>query len=136
MGESPEIELVRRAWHALIQGGPEDLGELLAADALWYGVEDGQLCEGRKAIVDVMSRNRGGRLRGRIEETVQVGPRVIVAFRPERPAQHDRPLDAGIAYLVVTIRDGQIVELRACADRSAAVQQSHADSSSSESGIT
>ena len=32
-GESPEIELVRRAWDALIQGGPEALGEVLAADA-------------------------------------------------------------------------------------------------------
>ena len=136
MGDSPEIALVRRAWDALTQGGPADLGELLAADALWYGVEDGQLCEGRKAIIDMMSRNRGGRLRGRIEEAVQVGPRVIVAFRPERPARLDRPLDAVIAYLVVTIRDGQIVELSACADRSAAVQLSHADSSSSASGIT
>lgn len=31
MGESPQIELVRRAWDALIQGGPEVLGEVLAA---------------------------------------------------------------------------------------------------------
>lgn len=28
---------------ALFQGGPEALGEVLAE---WYGVEDGQLCEG------------------------------------------------------------------------------------------
>jgi hypothetical protein len=61
MGESPEIELVRRTWDALIQGGPEVLGEVLAPDAQWYGVEDGQLCDGRKAIIDVMSRNLAGR---------------------------------------------------------------------------
>jgi acetyltransferase-like isoleucine patch superfamily enzyme/ketosteroid isomerase-like protein len=121
MGESPEIELVRRAWDALIQGGPEVLGEVLAPDAQWYGVEDGQLCEGRKAIIDVMSRNLSGRLRGRIEETIQDGPRVIVAFRPEQPAQLDRPVDEGIAYMVVTIRDGRIVAMKGCADRSAAV---------------
>ena len=36
MGESPEIELVRRAWDALIQGGPEVLGEVVAPDAQWY----------------------------------------------------------------------------------------------------
>ncbi len=124
MGESPEIELVRRTWDALSQGGPEVLGEVLAPDARWHGVEDGQLCEGRKAIVDVMSRNLAGRLRGRIEETVQDGPRVIVAFRPERPARLDRPVDEGVAYVVVTIGDGHIVEMRGCADRSAAV--SHA----------
>ena len=113
MGESHEIELVRRAWDALIAGGPEVLGEVLAPDAQWYGVEDGQLCDGRKAIIDVMSRNLAGRLRGRIEETIQDGPRVIVAFRPEQPAQLDRPVDDGIAYMVVTIRDGHIVEMKA-----------------------
>jgi ketosteroid isomerase-like protein len=121
MGESPEIELVRRAWDAMTQGGPEALGEVLAPDAQWYGVQDGQLCDGRKAIIDVMSRNLGGRLRGKIEETIQAGERVIVAFRPERSAQIDRPLDEGIAYMVVTIRDGQIVEMRAGADRAAAL---------------
>lgn len=121
MGESPEIELVRRAWDALIQGAPEVLGEVLAPDAQWYGVEDGQLCDGRKAIIDVMSRNLVGRLRGRIEETIQDGSRVIVAFRPEQPAQLDRPVDEGIAYMVVTVRDGHIVEMKGCADRPAAM---------------
>jgi len=121
MGESPEIELVRRAWDALLQGGPEVLGEVLAPDAQWYGVEHGQLCDGRRAIIDVMSRNLAGRVRGRIEETIQDGSRVIVAFRPEQQAQLDRPVDEGIAYVVVTVRDEQIVEMKGCADRSAAV---------------
>jgi ketosteroid isomerase-like protein len=106
----------------LTQSGPEVLGEVLAPDAHWYGVEDGQLCEGRKAIIDVMSRNLAGRLRGRIEETIQNGSRVIVAFRPEQPAQLDRPVDKGIAYMVVRIRDGHIVEMKGCADRPAAVR--------------
>jgi hypothetical protein len=30
------------------------------------------------------------------------------------------PLDGGIAYMVVTIRAGQITELKGCADRAAA----------------
>ena len=121
MGESPEIELVRRAWDALIQSGPGVLGEVLAPDAQWYGMEGGQLCDGRKAIIDVMSRNLAGRLRGRIEETIQDGSRVIVAFRPEQPMQLDRPVDDGIAYMVVTVRDERIVEMKGCANRSAAV---------------
>jgi ketosteroid isomerase-like protein len=122
MGESPEIELVRRAWDALIAGRPERLGEVLAPDAQWYGVEDGQLCDGRKAIIDVMSRNLAGRLRGRVEEIIQDGSRVIVAFRPEQPAQLDRPVDEGIAYMVVTIHDGHIIEMKGCADRYAALR--------------
>ena len=90
---------------------------------VWSG--GGQLCDGRKAIIDVMSRNLAGRLRGRVEETIQDGSRVIVAFRPEQPAQLDRPVDEGIAYMVVTIRDGHIAELKGCADRSAAVSYAH-----------
>jgi ketosteroid isomerase-like protein len=121
VGESPEIELVRRVWDALAQDGPEVLGEVLAPEAQWYGVEEGQLCDGREAIIDVMSRNLAGRLRGTVEETVQDGPRVLVAFRPEQPGQLDRPVDDGIAYMVVTIRDGHIVEMKGCADRPAAV---------------
>jgi ketosteroid isomerase-like protein len=121
MGESPEIELVRRAWDALTAGRLEVLDEVLAPDARWYGVEDGQLCDGREAIIDVMSRNLAGRLRGRVEEAIQDGSRVIVAFRPEQPAQLDRPVDRGIAYMVVTVYDGYIVEMKGCADRSVAV---------------
>jgi hypothetical protein len=30
-------------------------------------------------------------------------------------------MDEGIAYIVVTVREGHIVELKGCADRSAAV---------------
>ena len=127
MGESAKVELVRRAWDALIEGAPDALGEVLAPDAQWHGVEDGQLCDGRKAIIDVMSRNLAGRLRGRIEEIIQDGSRVIVAFRPEQPAQLDRPVDEGIAYMVVTIRDGQIVEMKACADRAIALSYAQAD---------
>ena len=48
--------------------------------------ENGQLCDGRKAIIEVMSRNLAGCLRGRIEEPIQHGSRVIVAFRPEQSA--------------------------------------------------
>jgi ketosteroid isomerase-like protein len=64
-------------------------------------------------------------LQGKIEETIQDGSRVIVAFRPARPAQVDRPLDDGIAYMVVTIRDGKIIEMKGCADRAAAIVYSH-----------
>lgn len=30
---------------------------MLAPDVQWYGVEDGQLCDGREAIIEVMSRS-------------------------------------------------------------------------------
>jgi ketosteroid isomerase-like protein len=127
MAESREVELLRRAWEAMAQGDLTVLEYTLAPDAQWHGIEDWQLCENRTAILDLMRRNLPGRLRGTIEETIQDGSRVIVAFRPAEPAQVDRPLDDGIAYMVVTIRDGQIIEMKGCADRAAAIAHSQAD---------
>jgi hypothetical protein len=39
---------VRWAWEAMTKVAPEVLGELLALDAQWYGVQDGQFCESRR----------------------------------------------------------------------------------------
>ncbi len=128
--ESPEIELLHRAFEALRTGDFGVLEEALAEDARWRTVEDGDTnCAGRNTIIEIMSRSLGGRLRGTIDETIQTGSRVIVAFRPERPADTaGRPLDDGIAYMVVTIEEGKITELKGCVDRAAAeeyVQTGH-----------
>ena len=66
-----------------------------------------------------MQGNLARGLRGRIEETVQDGPRVMVAFRPEASWQGGEPVVRGFAYMVVTVRDGKIVEMKRCADRAA-----------------
>lgn len=123
IGDSPEIELLHQAWEAMAGGDFTVLEEALAEDAKWRTVDDGPTnCEGHSTIIEVMSRNLAGRMRGRIEETIQTGPRVIVAFRPEQPSDAaNRPLDDGIAYMVVTISNGKIIELKGCADRAAAV---------------
>jgi hypothetical protein len=121
MSDSPEIELLHRAWEALTGGDFAVLEESPAEGAKWHGVEEGQLCSGRTETLEVMTRNLPGRLRGRIEETIQTGPRVLVAFRPEQPSEAgDRPLDDGIAYMVVTVGDGKIIKLKGCADRATA----------------
>jgi ketosteroid isomerase-like protein len=72
-------------------------------------------------MITVMERNLHGGLVGRIEETVEVGGRIVVAFRPDRPRDDGRPLDQGIAYVVVTIRDERVIELKGCTDRAAAM---------------
>jgi ketosteroid isomerase-like protein len=120
--DSPEVALIRRAWEAVSRGDLSVLEQELAVDARWRAVTDGPWnCESRDAIVETMGRNLAGRVRGTIEEMIQDGPRVLVAFRPETPPLGgDRPLDNGIAYMVVTIRGGKLVELKGCADRAAA----------------
>ncbi len=123
MSESTDIELLHRAWEAM--SGAGDLSVLEGAldpDAKWRGVEDGPwICENRKMILKVMEHNLHGGLVGRIEETVEVGGRILVAFRPDQPRNDGRPLDQGIAYVVVTMHDGRVVELKGCADRAAAM---------------
>src|SRR5579884_2414796 len=122
MSESTDVELLHRAWEAM--SGAGDLSVLEGAldpEAQWLGVEDGQICENRKMILTVMERNLHGGLVGRIEETVEVGGRIVVAFRPDQPRDDGRPLDQGIAYVVVTMRDGRVIELKGCADRAAAM---------------
>jgi ketosteroid isomerase-like protein len=123
MSESTtDIELLHRVWEAM--SGAGDLSALEGAldpDAQWLGVEDGQICENRKMILTVIERNLHGGLAGLIEETVEVGDRIVVAFRPDQPRDDGRPLDHGIAYVVVTMRDGRIIELKGCADQAAAM---------------
>lgn len=122
MSESADIELLHRAWEAM--SGAGDLSVLEGAldpEAQWRGVDDGQICENRKMVLTVMKRNLPGGLLGQIEETIEVGGRIVVAFRPDQPRSDGRPLDRGVAYVVVTMRDGRVIELKGCADRAAAM---------------
>jgi ketosteroid isomerase-like protein len=104
--------------------GAGDLSVLeraLDSEAKWRGVQDGQICENRKMILEVMERNLHDGFVGQIEETVEVGERIVVAFRPDQPRNDERPLDQGIAYVVVTMRDGRVIELKGCVDRAVAM---------------
>ncbi len=124
MDDSPEMALLRRCFAAMSAGDLSVLEEALAEDARWRTVVEGTTnCAGRRTIVSLIGRSLDGRLRGSIAEMSQHGHRVLVGFRPERPADAaDRPLDHGIAYMVVTFDDGRITELKGCVDRSAAVR--------------
>jgi hypothetical protein len=97
MSNSPEVELLHSTWEAMSGGDFAVLEDALAADAQWLGVEDGQLCENRKAILEVMRRNLPGRLQGRIEETIQVGERHrrLNPRKVREPAWKERCLSRG-----------------------------------------
>jgi hypothetical protein len=100
---------------------------VLGTYAKWRAIGDGPWnCENRRAIVKVMKRNLANGLHGRIEETIGDGGR-IVSFRPEQPFPGGRPLDDGVAYAVVRMRDGLIVEMTGCADRAGAIAYTQTD---------
>ncbi len=113
---------LRRTWEAVAQGDLAPLEAILAPDAKWRAVEDGPWnCENRARILEVMRRNLAKGLTGSIEEVLELGERVIVAFRPEHHDAGRWPLDEGIRYVVLTMRDGIVTEMKGCADRKTAL---------------
>jgi ketosteroid isomerase-like protein len=115
-------QLVRQTWAALADGDLGPLEAALAPDAKWRAVEDGPWnCESRTAILDVMRGNLERGLSGQVEEVLDMGQRAVVAFRPKEHAPGAWPLDNGIRYVVVSMHEGRVVELKGCADRKAAL---------------
>ena len=116
------VQWVHSTWDAMSRGDLGLLQAALAPDATWRAVEDGPWnCQGRAAILDVMRHNLGRGLAGRIEDVLSFGDRVVVAFRPDHSAPGGWPLDDGIRYVVITIAQDQVTELKGCADRHAAL---------------
>lgn len=124
MGCMDAENLVRETWSALCEGDIAALERRLAPDARWRAVEDGPWnCESRRQIIEVLQRNLATGLAGRIEEVLPAGrDRAIVAFRPDRAELGQWPLEDGVRNLVLTFRDGKIVELKGCVTRRAAIE--------------
>jgi hypothetical protein len=119
-GRDP-IALLHRVWDARAAGDLSVLEAALAPDAKWRAIDDGPWnCENRADIMRIMRQNLAHGLDGRIEETIPHGERIVVAFRPSEAWHSDRPLDDGIAYVVVTVHDGVIREMKGCATRASA----------------
>jgi ketosteroid isomerase-like protein len=115
-------QLVRDTWDALSRGDLAPLENALAPNAKWRAVQDGPWnCESRAAILDVMTHNLAAGLSGRIEDVLPVADRVVVAFRPDNHQPGAWPLDDGIRYVVLTVAQGRITEMKGCADRKTAL---------------
>jgi ketosteroid isomerase-like protein len=117
-------ELVREMWQAWSNGNLDAIEAAFAPDARWRAVEDGPWnCESRGQILKVIRQNheRRGAPEGQVEGIVDVGDRIVVAFRPANPTPDGWPLDDGVRYVVLTIRDGLITEMKGCASREVAL---------------
>lgn len=112
-------DVVRGAFAARARGDFDALADWFAPDAQWRAVQDGPWnCEDRRTIIATMRRNNPIPPDDEIGELEPVGERVVVGFRPG--PSRERP-DEGLVYIVVSVRDGLIAELKACADRPAAL---------------
>ena len=116
-------ELVRDTWAALSRGDFETVEAAFAEDARWRAVEDGEWnCENRTQILSVMRANRARRvLEGDVEEVLDIGKRVVVAFRPARQDTEGWPLDNGIRYVVLSLDNGLVTEMKGCLNRQVAL---------------
>jgi ketosteroid isomerase-like protein len=123
------VGLIHRAWEALSRGDLSTLELALAPDAKWRAVEDGPWnCESRAMILRVMGRNLAEGRGGKIEDAFRVREQVVVAVRPTRHAPVAWPLDGELRYVVVTIREGLITEMKGCSDRAAALEYAESPS--------
>lgn len=122
MSDNADIRLLERVWAARVNGDLGPLRDALAPDAQWFAVSEGPWdCHDRDTILRVMQANMDRGISGRIEQVEQFGNRIVVGFRPEGTAP-SRPLEDGVAYVVATLSDGAITEIKACATRADAVE--------------
>ncbi len=122
MGETPGVTLVRSVWDAVNRAGIEAAIPFLDSRARWRAVEDGPWnCEGRQAILAFFAKRDNQAPAGRLESAVDVEGRIVVGFRPALPPDDGWPLEEGIRYVVVTVADGRITELKGCPSREVAL---------------
>jgi ketosteroid isomerase-like protein len=109
---------VTDAWAALSGGDIAAVEAVLAPDARWHAVEDGPWnCDSAREIVEALGHRLQQGLAGNIDSIEELGERAIVGFRPARHEPGAWPLDDGVRYVVLTFREGLIVEMKGCATR-------------------
>ena len=108
-------ELAARLPEAVAGATVESVLPLLSPDVRWGSEDDTpQTCHSR----DDVARWFGGRLRhglrARVVECVVRGPRILLALAASLPEHGEEPQER---ILVLTVRGGQVVDVRAAADR-------------------
>ena len=118
--------IVREAFLAYDRGDVARMMDFVDPGLEWTyldpGLDDSQpeICHGREELEKVLRLQAQRGLRSELEEVVAAGDQVILVMRtPGLDRYRDQQSDDR-TYDVVTVRDGLIVGLRACRDRSEA----------------
>ena len=118
--------IVREAFLAYDRGDVARMMDFVDPGLEWTyldpGLDDSQplVCHGREELEKVLRLQAQRGLRSELEEVVAAGDQVILVMRtPGLDRYRDQQSDDR-TYDVVTVRDGLIVGLRACRDRSEA----------------
>lgn len=118
--------IVREAFRAYDQGDVARMMDFVDPDVEWTyldpGLEDPQpqTCHGRGELEKALRRQADLGLRAELEEVVAAGDRVILVMRTPGIDEYRHQQADDRTYDVVMVRDGLIVGMHACRDRSEA----------------
>jgi ketosteroid isomerase-like protein len=121
------VALVRKAYDAYTRGETAALLELVDPDLEWTYLDPAtahpspQTCHGRGELRIALARQAGRGLRMELDDIVGHDDKVLVVVHtPGVDAHRATPADDR-NFEVLTLRDGQIVALRACHSRAEAI---------------
>ena len=127
------LTVVRDAYEAYARGDLSTMRRSIDLDLEWTYLDpafedpDPQVCHGRHELEAALERQAERGLKPELEEVAGIGDRVMVVVRvPGIDAFRARKADDR-SYMVLTVREGMIVALRACRDRSEAMSQAGPD---------
>jgi ketosteroid isomerase-like protein len=119
--------IVREAFLAYDRGDVRRMMDFVGPDLEWtlpgpdQGSSQPQVRYGREELEKALHRQADRGLRAELEEVVAAGDQVIVVMHtPGVDEYRHRPQADDRTYDVAIVRDGQIVGLHACRDRSEA----------------
>jgi ketosteroid isomerase-like protein len=118
--------IVREAFLAYDRGDVARMMEFVDPDLEWTyldpGLEDPQpqACHGREELEKALRRQAGLGLKAEVEEVVAAGDQVMLVMRTPGVGQYRHRNADDRSYDVLTVRDGLIVGLHACRDRTEA----------------
>jgi ketosteroid isomerase-like protein len=118
--------IVREAFLAYDRGDVARMMEFMDPDLEWTyldpGLEDPQpqVCHGREELEKALRRQADQGLKAEVEEVVAAGDQVMLVMRTPGLDQYRHRTADDQTYDVLTLRDGLIVGLHACRDRTQA----------------
>lgn len=127
MASDSEI-LIRDAYEAYARGDVSALLDTVDPDFEWTYLDPSQpepipqTCHGRKELEQGLRRQTSRGLRSHIEEVIGRGDKVLVTIRTPGVDQFRARPTGDVNFDVVTVSEGRIVALRACRDRSEALE--------------
>jgi ketosteroid isomerase-like protein len=118
--------IVREAFRAYDRGDVARMMDFVDPEVDWTyrdpELEDSepQTCHGRGELEKALRRQANRELRAQLEEVIAAGNRVMLVMRTPGIDEYRRRQADDRTYDIVTVRDGLIVGLKACRDRSEA----------------